>query len=57
MAVIWWLWTAFDPVVVHTLNMHFLWNAWDDTGPYEDVAWLGEVAWTARRDNTGLGLR
>jgi len=47
----WWLWTAFDPVLVHKLNVLELHNVDDD-----DVAWLGEYGWTGITDNMGLGL-
>ena len=55
--LIWWLWTAFDPVEPHTLDVLELWNCEDDYGPDPDVAWLGEGAWIGITDNMGLGLR
>jgi hypothetical protein len=50
--LIWWLWTAFSPPEVHTFDVI---AAGEDDDP--DVAWLGELAWTARADNAGTGLR
>ena len=50
--LIWWLWTAFDPVIVHTFDVAASWEFFDP-----DVAWLGECAWTGRADTAGIGLR
>lgn len=50
--MIWWLWTAYDPVMVHTFDVN---AAWDSPDP--DVQWLGECAWTSRYNNTSLQLR
>lgn len=41
--MIWWLWTAFDPVIVNIFDID---AAWQDEDP--DVYWLGESAWTDR---------
>lgn len=49
--MIWWIWTAVNEV--HLFNVNDAW--WWDHDP--DVNWLGECAWTARRDNMGIGLR
>lgn len=46
-ATVWWLWTAYDPVEVHTFEV---------APDCDDVAWLGEGAWTYRHDNMGIGL-
>jgi hypothetical protein len=50
--MIWWLWTAYTPVLVFVFDVV---DAWSTEDP--DVAWLGECAWTARVDNAGMGLR
>lgn len=52
--MIYWLWTAFNPVIVHLINLD---EWWDNEDEFLDVAWLGEVAWTGRTDNSGIGLK
>lgn len=51
--MIWWIWTAFNPHIVHVFDVDAAWSDWDDP----DVYWLGESAWVDRIDNTGVGLR
>jgi hypothetical protein len=58
--MIWWLWTAFRPVLVHTFDVNAAWRWCDEVGGTDlenDLSWLGEGAWTARGDNMGFGLR
>ena len=53
--MIWWLWTAYNPPLVFTFNVNANWEFLDEPEP--DVYWLGEIAWTARHDNMGIGLK
>jgi hypothetical protein len=55
--VIWWIWTVSwrgdrPEDLVHTFDVVYSW-----TLDEPDVAWLGEGAWTAMTDNSGIGLR
>lgn len=50
--VIWW--EAYSATHVGCFDVNAAWaDEWDEP----DVSWLGECAWTARADNTALGLR
>lgn len=52
--MIYWLWTAFEPVIVIVIELD---EWWDNEDEHLDVAWLGELAWTGRFDNSGMGLK
>ena len=57
--LIWWVWTAVADDRVHVFDVS---EAMADEPPDvrrprdNDVSCWGEVAWTARADNAGLGL-
>lgn len=52
--MIYWLWTAFKPPIVHLIDLD---EWWDNDNEFLDVAWLGECAWTGRIDNSNIGLK